>query len=239
MSQPLALHECAPTFTSNVAHTSSETRSLGAYRQAHNRSEDSDMADRATHRDHAESRELPDIILITGAMAAGKSTVAQAIAERLSPSVHLRGDVFRRMIVNGRAAMTADLSPAAYRQLRLRYAIAAAAAKLYVAAGFTVVYQDIIIGPVLQDVVQVYRGHTLAVIVLCPDARVLAARDRARGKTAYADTAAVETFDRVLRTETPRIGYWLNTSELTIPETVDAIIAQLPHAAIVDPLTLS
>jgi dephospho-CoA kinase len=42
------------------------------------------------------------IIAVTGAMAAGKSTVAQLIAERLPRAVHVRGDVFRRMIVSGR-----------------------------------------------------------------------------------------------------------------------------------------
>ena len=40
----------------------------------------------------------PSIILITGIMAAGKSTIAQALAEALPKSVHLRGDVFRRII---------------------------------------------------------------------------------------------------------------------------------------------
>jgi uridine kinase len=34
------------------------------------------------------------IILITGVQAAGKSTVAQSLAERLPRSVHVRGDVF-------------------------------------------------------------------------------------------------------------------------------------------------
>ena len=43
------------------------------------------------------------VIVVTGIQAAGKSTIAQALAERLERSVHLRGDVFRRMIVSGRA----------------------------------------------------------------------------------------------------------------------------------------
>ena len=43
------------------------------------------------------------IFLITGLMASGKSTVAQVLAERLPRSVHLRGDAFRRMIVNGQS----------------------------------------------------------------------------------------------------------------------------------------
>jgi hypothetical protein len=88
------------------------------------------------------------IYVVTGIQAAGKSTVAQALAERLEKSVHLRGDLFRRMVVNGRADMgPADPPAEALRQLRLRYALAAAAADGYAEAGFDVVYQDIILGP--------------------------------------------------------------------------------------------
>lgn len=60
------------------------------------------------------------MVLISGIMAAGKSTVAELLARRLPRSVHLRGDVFRRMIAGGRAEMAADLSDEAWRQLRLR-----------------------------------------------------------------------------------------------------------------------
>jgi chloramphenicol 3-O-phosphotransferase len=170
----------------------------------------------------------PPIILITGAMAAGKSSVAQALAERLPRSVHLRGDAFRRMIVGGRAEMTANLSEEAERQLWLRYRLAAAAAGLYIQAGFTVIYQDIIIGPMLADVVALYRTYALSLIVLCPRAEVIAAREAGRAKTGYPDKAAVQLFDRVVRAETPRIGYWLDNSDLSVAETVDHILKHMP-----------
>ena len=83
---------------------------------------------------HTEPAEL---FLITGAMAAGKSTVAQLLAEQFTRSVHLRGDAFRKMIVAGREDMRADPSPEALAQLRLRYELMANAADRYVAAGFT------------------------------------------------------------------------------------------------------
>jgi predicted kinase len=175
---------------------------------------------------------IPQVILITGTMAAGKSSVAQALAERLPKSVHLRGDVFRRMIIGGRAEMTVQLSAEAEQQLWLRYRLAAAAAGLYVQAGFSVVEQDIVIGPMLAEVVALHRPHPLSVIVLCPRPEVVAARDAARAKTGYADQAAVFAFDRVVRNETPRIGYWLDNSDLTVAETVDRILANLPQAAV-------
>src|SRR3954468_17238477 len=93
------------------------------------------------------------IILITGIMAVGKSTVAQRLTERLPKSVHLRGDLFRRMIVNGRAEMGLELTEDAYAQLRLRYQLAVSVARQYRAAGFTVVYQDIVIGKDLPEVI--------------------------------------------------------------------------------------
>lgn len=177
--------------------------------------------------------DTPSIILITGNMASGKSTVAQALAERLPRSVHLRGDLFRRMIVNGRAEMSFDLSAEALRQLELRYDLAVEAARRYAGAGFTVVYQDIIIGAALSKIASALRPSGLAVVVLCPPAEVLAARDRARAKTGYPDRASVDAFDRVLRAETPRIGFWLDNSALSVAETVDAILANLPQAVIV------
>ena len=175
---------------------------------------------------------VPGMILITGNMAAGKSSVAQALAERLPRSVHLRGDVFRRMIVNGQAEMAATLSEEAERQLWLRYRLAAAAANLYLQAGFTVVYQDIIIGRALAEVVAMYADHPLSVIVLCPRLEVIAAREAARAKTGYADESSFHAFDWVLRAATPRIGYWLDSSDLTIAATVDRILANLPQATV-------
>ena len=64
------------------------------------------------------------VIVITGAMAAGKSTVAELLAHRLPRSVHVRGDVFRTMVVNGRAEMTPQPTEEAIAQLHLRYDLA-------------------------------------------------------------------------------------------------------------------
>jgi len=89
------------------------------------------------------------IILITGVTAAGKSTIAQSLAETIHPSIHLRGNVFRRMVVNGREEMSREPTPEALRQLRLRYEAAFQVARLYRKSGFNVIYQDVIVGPVL------------------------------------------------------------------------------------------
>lgn len=170
-------------------------------------------------------------ILITGIMAAGKSTIAQALAEKLPESVHLRGDVFRRMIVNGQAKIEAPVSEEAMAQLRLRYQIAAMTADVYCDAGFTVVYQDVIIGEILNEVIQMHRKHPLYVVVLCPSPDVALKRDESRHKQVY-DSWTPDMLDHALRTETPRIGLWLDTSALTIEETVSSILNRLNEATI-------
>ncbi len=180
-------------------------------------------------RTSSTATDSPHLFLITGIMAAGKSTVAQRLAERLPRSVHLRGDVFRRMIVGGRAEMGFDLAPDAVQQLRLRYRIAATVARLYLAAGFSVVYQDIIIGYDLAEVIRSLDSQPLYVVVLCPDPKVVATRDAERNKTAYTTMSVVE-FDQVLRHGTPRLGWWLDTSSLTADETVDTILANLDRS---------
>jgi cytidylate kinase len=175
------------------------------------------------------------VIVVTGIQAAGKSAIAQALAERLDRSVHLRGDVFRRMIVSGRAEMgPADPPAQAIAQLRLRYRLAAMAADAYADAGFSVVLQDIIIGSHLAGVVATIRSRPLYVVVLAPRADVVQARDHARhlarGKLAYkpGDQSPAE-LDAAFRRQTPRIGLWLDTSEQTITESVEEILARF-HA---------
>jgi predicted kinase len=174
----------------------------------------------------------PQLILITGIMAAGKSTVAQHLAERLPRSVHLRGDLFRRMIVNGRAELGFELTAEALAQLKVRYRLAALVAHEYLAAGFSVVYQDIIIGKGLTEVLSLYAEHPFHLVVLCPSPAAVAAREAGRSKTGYGDPAWIEQFDQVLRTETPRLGLWLDTSNLTVEETIDRILIDLAQARV-------
>ncbi|WP_211230359.1 AAA family ATPase [Inquilinus limosus] len=141
--------------------------------------------------------EMPDILVVTGIMAAGKSTVAQALAERLPRAVHLRGDVFRRMVVSGRVEVTPDLPAEALRQLDLRYELAAMVAERYAEAGFAVIWQDVISG--------LLRGRSFGIVVLCPSPEAVAERETGRAKTGYGAWTPAD-LDRGMRADTPRSG---------------------------------
>jgi cytidylate kinase len=167
------------------------------------------------------------VVLITGISAAGKSTIGDLLARRFERSVHVRGDVFRRMVVAGREEMAAPASDEARRQLRLRYRLGATVADAYHDAGFSVVVQDVVLGPVLAEYVESIRSRPLVVVVLAPRPDVILRREAERVKDAYRlGSHSVADLDAALRSETPRIGMWIDTSDQTPDQTVDAIVAR-------------
>ena len=161
--------------------------------------------------------------LLTGVMASGKSTTAQALSEQLPRCVHLRGDLFRRMIVSGREEMADPPSQEALRQLHLRYRLAAQAAGGYWEAGFSVVLQDNYYGPALEEMLSLLAGIPVQVVVLCPGLETVKAREAARGKTGYVGFAPAPLLE-AFRRETPRLGFWLDNSRLTVEESVEKIL---------------
>ncbi|GAA3918982.1 AAA family ATPase [Actinoplanes auranticolor] len=172
-------------------------------------------------------------IVITGAMAAGKSTVAQGLAEHYPRAAHVRGDVFRRMVVSGRQELSPEVSAEATAQLWLRYRLATTVADGYARAGFTAVIQDVILGPDLARYVDLLATRPRFVVVLAPGPDVLAHRERTRTKKGYGDWT-VTALDHVLRTDTPRLGLWLDTSHQTAAHTVQEIVERLPEARLPD-----
>jgi predicted kinase len=175
---------------------------------------------------------LDGVVLVTGVMAAGKSTVAQALAETLPRAAHVRGDLFRRMIVSGREEFVPGAGDEAEAQLRLRYRLSAATADAYAEAGFTAVVQDVVLGEDLRTYAALVRTRPLYVVVLAPRPEAVAAREAERSKTGYGGAWTVGTLDEALRTRTPRVGLWLDTSELTVEQTVAAILAERERARV-------
>ncbi|HYJ69149.1 MAG TPA: AAA family ATPase [Nocardioidaceae bacterium] len=175
------------------------------------------------------------VIAITGVMAAGKSTVAQLVAERLARSAHVHGNDFNLYVVGGRARMDrrpdGSVSSEAWNQLRLRYRLAALVADEYARAGFTAVVQDVVTGPLLSEYVGLFSVRPLHLVVLDPDAAAVARRERDRPKTGYT-TWTVEECVADHRRDTERIGLWIDSSEQTPAETADELVDRLDEARI-------
>ena len=168
--------------------------------------------------------DVQPVVLITGISAAGKSTVADLLARRFERAAHVKGDVFRRMVVSGRDERYAEGADEAWRQLRLRYRLGAATANRYHESGFAVVVQDVVIGEVLTEYIAAITARPLVVVALTPSLDVVTRREASRAKTAYGRDGEMTALDDALRTETPGVGMWLDNSNQTPEETVDEII---------------
>jgi hypothetical protein len=155
--------------------------------------------------------------------------VAELLAGQLPRAAHVRGDVFRRMVVSGREELLPEETTEARAQLALRYRLSALVAEEYARQGLTAVVQDIVLGGDLTRYVTMVRTRPLYVVVLAPSTAVVQAREADRPKTGYG-VWTVEALDHALRSETPRIGLWLDTSEQTPAQTVAAILDNLPAA---------
>lgn len=165
------------------------------------------------------------LYIVTGAMAAGKSTIAKALVQRFDKSAHVGGDAFLRMIVRGGAVMGPVLDDEALAQLHLRQDIAMDAVRRFVHAGFTTVYQDILIGADFVRVTGALADLSPRIVVLNPGVATLAQRDRDRAKTGYGESFPPDVLAEALNRDTPRQGLWIDSSSMSVEEVVERILA--------------
>ena len=174
--------------------------------------------------------------LIIGVQAAGKSTVADLLARQFQRGVHIRGGQFYRWAVRGWVHAGDARAAEARRLLDLRYRLSAMAADEYCRAGFAAVVQDNIFGADVTRWLESVTATPRYLVVLRPSVAVIREREqqrhRATGKIAYRPGEfSPEDFDGFLA-ETPRIGLWLDTSDMTADETVTQILIRQSAAAV-------
>lgn len=102
---------------------------------------------------------------------------------------------------------------------------------MYADGGFTVVYQDVVLGNYLLKTVALLEEHPVYVVVLAPSAAVVTKREAAAQKR-YSLNLTIADLDRGLREETPHIGLWVDSSGMTVDATADYILEHLTGARI-------
>lgn len=175
------------------------------------------------------SCDQPAIIVVTGIMAAGKSTIARLLAQRFARGVHIEADVLQRMIVSGGAWISQPGEPEGEvaEQLRLRLKNMCLLGRSFFEAGYTVVLDDIIIGDRWLHLQEELHGFPFSLVVLAPQVDVVARhRDLNRSKDPQGHAWAAY-LDHELRTTMTGIGLWIDTSEQTPEETIVHILKRL------------
>src|SRR2546430_7628798 len=164
----------------------------------------------------------PALIVVTGIMAAGKSTIAHLLAQRFERGVHVEADVLQRMIVSGGAWVSQPSEPAGEeaQQLRLRLKNMCLLGRSFFEAGFTVVLDDIIMGDRWHHLQEELSGLPFSLVVLAPHVDVVTQQrdlNRLKGPQGYTWAAYL---DHALHTTMAGGGVLVYTSEQKPEETI-------------------
>lgn len=170
------------------------------------------------------------IIVISGLPGVGKSTVAHLVASRLGRAAHVEADRLHDMIVAGAVHPEASgPTGQAAQQVRLRLKNATALARSFVAAGFSAVIDDIISGRRFDDLMEDLDDTPFCFVMLLRDLDVMKDEWRSIGSP-YVDSFG--WLDEEIREQTPRRGLWIDTTGVSVDDTVNAVLAGLDDAVV-------
>ncbi|WP_249168597.1 hypothetical protein [Alkaliphilus sp. B6464] len=112
----------------------------------------------------------------------------------------------------------------------MRYSITAKVAIEYYNNGFSVVVQGNFLGEKLLYFIELLKEYPAYVIVLNPDIKSIEQREQKRDKKGYVGFT-VESLYNIFIEETPKIGLWLDTTNMSIEEAVNEILTRADNEA--------
>jgi chloramphenicol 3-O-phosphotransferase len=169
---------------------------------------------------------MADVLILTGPPASGKTTVAQALAERYDRVAHIDVDAVRRFVTPTGFAKPG--SPERRHQRLLGVRNACALSRNFVVERFGVIIDECFDEP---DLLPVYLDELkpanvdIHVVTLLPSLEACEARDAARRKSSRPAAWMRTDYDRFLKFGSQLPGSTIDSSGLTTYETADRLQA--------------
>ncbi len=175
------------------------------------------------------------IFLVVGPPAAGKTTTSRALAMRFARGMHVPVDALRELVVSGLALPGDVWTDEATLQLALARRAASRLALDYAAEGFAVAIDDFVDPFGLADYAELLERPGTHPVLLVPSMDAAHARNVARSGDGDAAAfiahaiPAVYSYLDPYRERSAREGWIVvDSTDLTVEETVDAILARTP-----------
>jgi predicted kinase len=173
-----------------------------------------------------------DVFLVIGIPGSGKSTISVALANRFPLGAHIEGDGLQELVVSGAHWPSPDPDPEADRQILLRAKNAAVLARSFLEAGVVPVIDDVVVRSAHLDFyLEQLADLPVHLVVLAPHPGVASNRIAGRDKKLADDWSFL---DEAMREELSGRGEWIDSSGLSVEETVDTVLARLPNVASAD-----
>jgi chloramphenicol 3-O-phosphotransferase len=172
------------------------------------------------------------IFLLSGMPAVGKSSVAKALMQRFDKGVHIPVDDLRAMVINGMVHPVPVWTDAAAAQFALARANAVHMALRYSRAGYAVAIDDVFSDNDFHTDYAPHFGDAQPMrVMLLPRLDVALHRNASRTHKDFHPDTLVGVIQH-LHAEYSAMSHdgWfvLDSSDLTIAQTVDAIVSALP-----------
>ena len=173
----------------------------------------------------------PPIFVVTGQLAAGKSTLSRAVLARFPFGYHIDTDAIREMVVSGLASPL-QWTDETTRQFDLALEGSVALAAVYHRAGFAVAIEGGIDPAAIDRLVRaVGLGDHLVGVILRPPLDVALRRNRER-RTKSFDTSALEGVmaaidDDLARAAVPPGWVTIDNGHEPVEATVERLLAQV------------
>jgi cytidylate kinase len=174
---------------------------------------------------------MEGVLVISGIPGSGKTTVARLLAGHYERGVHIEGDlVGHHFIVSGLVPPQGPPRDEAERQLLLRRRNICLLADSFTDSGFTTIVDDVVVSRGVLDVyLDNLRARPLRLVQLTPSLDVVSRRDAERDKQVF---DLWRHLHDELHERMDRVGFWLDTSDMSLEETVEAILDNLDEAQV-------